>query len=91
MSSHTESSDGFCLFWSASTKHDTVVHLVVCIDHTIGQNDGKWPHERWVVSSTQIRPLYQVLLGKKVFRGESPDCQSMNEGLDARTEKGVSV
>jgi len=28
---------------------------------------------------------------EKVFRGESPDCQTVIEGLDARTEKRVSV
>ena len=29
--------------------------------------------------TTQIRPLYQVLLGEKVVRGEIPDCQTMIE------------
>jgi len=30
-------------------------------------------------------------MNRKVFRGESPDCQTANEGLDARTEKRDSV
>jgi hypothetical protein len=44
----------------------------------------------WSAGPTQIRPLSSAFRGK-VFRGESPDRQTMNEGLDARTEKGVSV
>jgi len=47
---------------------------------------------------TLIWPLCQVLLGGKLFRGESPVCQTMIEGLEtgeqspnAHTEKRVSV
>ena len=50
------------------------------------------------LNPTQIWPLYQVLLGEKIFWGESPVCQTMIEGLEtgeqspnARTEKRVSV
>ena len=41
--------------------------------------------------TTQIRPLSEVLLGKKYSVGESPDCQTVIEGSDARTEKRDSV
>ena len=50
------------------------------------------------LNPTQIWPLYQVLLGEKIFWGESPVCQTMIEGLEtgeqspnARTGKRVSV